>query len=81
MCARIEQGCVSASNLPYSISFPNPKTVTIEDLKKLLSVKAPKVRLRVFPSIKQMYLFTFVLFVVAVGLVWMGTNGPRHKCR
>ena len=34
-----------APDLPYSISFPDAKAVTIEDVKKLLSVKFPKVRL------------------------------------
>jgi len=33
-----------APELPYTVAFPDPNTATIEDVKKLLSVKFPKVR-------------------------------------
>lgn len=43
-----------APGLPYSISFPDPSTTTIEDVKKLLAVKFPKVSADCLPSFLHM---------------------------
>jgi len=56
----------SAPDLPYRVSIPDPTKMTIEDVKKLLSVKFPKVHLSPLFRVPSTYFIHSCLFPVYV---------------